>query len=226
MPARTQEKSARVVRFLLSLRHVDVRSAMKACNMTDADAEEGWSLLRALGAGRFERTPMPPPPDTVLLDLCAWQTLWLPVAEATLGRCFPAVKERVFLNLSRTPDRGASVAVRVLVDRLGELRDPRGRSGLDGPRALGALAARGLDQAVIDRGRALLEALRHTCPSLEPEPREAIERDQDALWRWYLEWATIARGRIKERALLRRMGLRRAGGTEDDAEKAEARGLG
>jgi hypothetical protein len=210
-----------VLRFLLSLRHPEVRSALMACNMTAADAREGWSLLETLGAARFEGTPPPAPSFTVIDDLLAWQTRWFAIAEATLGRRLPAVKQRVFLNLGRAYGIAVIASVQLFMDRLDELRDPAGRHGPDGPRALQALAERGLNQAVIDRAQALLLSLRDVRVGPDHLPDAAIARDEAALWRWYLEWAVIARAGIKERALLRRMGLRMASGAADEAVHGE-----
>jgi hypothetical protein len=111
-----------------------------------------------------------------------------------------------------------------MLDRLAELCDPAGKHGPDGPIALKALAERGLDQAVIDQAASLLLALaRPTAESADT----TIERDETALWRWYLEWAAIARTEIKERALLRRMGLRLASGAaEDEGKKKDAKANG
>jgi hypothetical protein len=64
-------------------------------------AREGCSLLEALGAARFEGTPMPTPSETTLDDLFKWQTRWFPIAEATLGRRLPTVKTKLFKNIGR-----------------------------------------------------------------------------------------------------------------------------
>jgi hypothetical protein len=72
-----------------------------------------------------------------------------------------------------------------------------------------------------DGPRALLLSLRDVRVGPEHVPDAAIARDEAALWRWYLEWAVIARAGIKERALLRRMGLRLASGAAEEAVQSE-----
>jgi hypothetical protein len=194
---------------------------MTACKMTAADAREGWTLLEALGTADFERTTKLPSSPKIIEDLGKWQTRWFAIAEATLGRRMPAVAERLFLNLGRAHGIDLLASVQLMVDRLAELRDPAGKCGPDGPRALAALAARGLDQAVIEQAESLLSAMQR--PTADPgsaTSEEAVARDEEALWRWYLEWAQIARTQIKERCLLRRMGLRMAGGAADEAAQS------
>jgi hypothetical protein len=215
MPTRTQEKSVRALRFLLSLRDIDVRSAMIRCKMTAADAREGWSLLETLGTADFENTVKLPSTPKIIEELTRWQTHWFAIAEATLGRRMPDIKDRVFLNLVRGYGTDVFASVQLMIDRLAELRDPAGRLGADGPRAVEALAERGLDQAIIDQAAALLSAMQLPTSCAD----EDIDRDRDALWRWYLEWVVIARAEIKERALLRRMGFRMAGSAAEDTEQ-------
>jgi hypothetical protein len=227
MPARTQEKSARALRFLLALRHPAVCSAMVGCGMRDADAQHGWSLLQAMGAIRLDKTPPPAPKSAGIRDVHDWQTRWFPIVEATLRARFPGLAVAFFNNLSPRSGPEVMVSAQLLVDRIDRLADAAGTFGPDGPCARVVMAERGFTAAVLDRGKALLAGVHRPEMGPSPEPDdEAIACDEAALWRWYGEWSAIARASVKEHALLRRMGFRMVGGAGDEPDDAGAGAAG
>jgi hypothetical protein len=105
------EKAQRVLKLLLGLRNPRVASPLAAYGFTEADMEEGWALLRALGQGRLDRLPVGPRDADVIQKLDTWENLWFPIIDASLYRHFPATHARLFLNLSQT--EGAEVAISV-----------------------------------------------------------------------------------------------------------------
>jgi hypothetical protein len=197
---------------------------MVGCGMRDADAQQGWSLLKAMGAARLDDTP-PPPKRTTTRDVHDWQTRWFPIVEATLRARFPDEATPFFNNLSPMSGPEVMLSAQLFIDRLDELADAASNFGPDGLRARAVLAERGFTPAVLDRGKALLDEVRH--PEIGPSPVvdfDAIARDEAALWRWYTEWSAIARASIKEHALLRRMGFRMVGGLGAELGDAEVAG--
>src|SRR5688572_23477487 len=95
-------KAERVLRFQLGLRRRDVATALAAYGFDEQEQEKGWQLLRACGGNRLNVQP-DKAPDPVLVDrVDAWENTWFVVTEATLRHSFPAVADRVFMNLAQT----------------------------------------------------------------------------------------------------------------------------
>jgi hypothetical protein len=117
----------------------------------------------------------------------------------------------MFLNLSQTEGPEVAVSVRTFVERYDALSQPEGPYGSEGAKAKELLQVRGLTTAVIDEARTQLEALgkvssKATALSTE-ESKADLQRAEDTLWAWYLEWIQVARTAIKQRVLLRQLGF-------------------
>ena len=206
------EKATRVMRFLVGLRNPAVATALAAYGFTEADLAEGWALVHGLGKGKLAILPAQPRDLEVLVKLDAWENHWFPVSSASLERRFPAVFAGLFLNLQQAEGPEVAVTVRTFVDRYDELTAPDSKYGPDGAKAKDLLAARGVTPAVVDEARNLLSQLTKVAPSpitkaAIVEQESELERAEDALWAWYLEWSKVARVAIKQRQLLRQLGF-------------------
>jgi hypothetical protein len=203
-----------------------VALALSEFGFKQADMQEGWALIHALGKGRLlVARPAPLGGAETLRALDAWENRWFPIAHAALGRRFPAVAALFFLNLTQTEGPGVAISVRVFVDRYDELAAGSERYGADASRAADLLRQRGLTAAVVDEAKALYASLTHVAEapeSLELEAQQqALSRAEAAMWAWYLEWSKIARVAIKQRSLLRQLGfLATRRGEEDDQDEA------
>jgi hypothetical protein len=218
------EKAQRVLKLLLGLRNPRVASALAVYGFTEADMEEGWRLLQALGQRRLDRLPVGPRDADVIQKLDNWENLWFPIIDASLHRRFPATHERLFLNLSQTEGPEVAVSVQAMLDRIAQLDQADGPYGAEGPKARELLKTRGLTDASLAEVRALLGSLAKVAPAPTPlsveEEQARMAAAEDALWAWYLEWSQLARVGIKNRTLLRQLGFlsSKAGDSGDAGE--------
>jgi len=222
------EKATRVIKFLLGLRNPGVATALANYGFAEQDMAEGWELMNALGKGKLAVLPAQPRDTEVLQKLDAWENHWFPVSAASLERRLPAVFERMFLNLQQAEGPQVAVTVRTFVDRYDELAAANSPYGADGDKARALLAKRGVTPAVVDEARNLLSQLTKVAApqisqALVDEQDAELERAEDALWAWYLEWSKVARVAIKQRTLLRQLGFlsRRAAEEEDPTPTPE-----
>src|SRR4051812_38576713 len=110
------DKAQRSLRLLLGLRNPRVTASLARYGFTEADMNEGWTLLQALGRGKLSVTPIPSTNGETIQLLDEWENRWFPIASASLSRRFPAVHARVFLNLSQTEGPEVAVSVRTFVE--------------------------------------------------------------------------------------------------------------
>jgi len=221
------EKATRVIRFLVGLRNPAVATALAGYGFTEQDLAEGWGLVNGLGKGKL--AVLSQPRDmAVLLKLDAWENHWFPVSSACLERRFPAVFERLFLNLQQAEGPQVAITVRTFVDRYDELTAPDSKYGPEGAQAKELLTTRGVTPGIVDEARNLLTQLTKVAalPVSEvsiSEQEAELARAEDALWAWYLEWSKVARVAIKQRQLLRQLGfLTRRAAEEEPAPPAAA----
>jgi len=221
MPMSFGDKAARVMKFMMALRNPRIASAMAAFGFTDADLQEGWTLMNTVGRVKLDASGFGS--DTSTLEkLDAWENRWFPILSATLERRFPAVHAQLFKNLSQTEGPAVVVSVRTLLERHDQMAAGAGAYGAEGVQAKAVLEARGFTQTVINDARALLESVGKVATvdaatvAQDPKAREKAEND---LWGWYLEWSQIARSAVTQRVLLRQMGFlptRRSKAEEED----------
>ena len=205
------EKAQRALRLLIGLRNPRIHSALAVYGFTDADLNEGWNLLQALGRGKLSVTAIPVTNIEAIQQLDLWENRWFPIAMASLSRRYPAVHARVFLNLSQTEGPEVAVSVRTFVERYDALTDPQSPHGPEGIKAKELLQARGLTADTVSEARTLLDALSKVATAATPlsteEMRTDLARAEDALWAWYLEWSQVARTAVQQRALLKQLGF-------------------
>ena len=221
MPMSFGDKAARVMKFMMGLRNPRIASAMTAYGFKDADLQEGWTLLNAVGRVKLD-AHTPGADMSTLEKLDAWENRWFPVATATLERRFPAVHAQVLKNLSQTEGPAVAVSVRTFLERFDQMAAGAGAYGAEGAQAKAVLEARGLTQSVLNEARALLENIGKVATvdaaAAAPDPK-ALEKAENDLWAWYLEWSQIARIAVTQRVLLRQMGFlptRKSKATDDE----------
>lgn len=224
------QKSQRVVLFLLGMRNPRIFGVMRRYGMTLENLSEGWQLLNDCGKVRGDRVLEPSVVEPkIVAKIDAWENEFFPVVEATLRRNFPEVHKGVFQNLSQTSGPPVVVGVKLFVDRIEALEKASDKASKEA-RAL--LKSRGVTKAVIDEARSLLA---EAGTPLEEVGSQSVEdyaaefqAAEEAMWAWYLEWAQIARVAIKDgRHLISLFGNRRvasAPGAEEEDAPAETNG--
>ena len=225
------QKAERVLTLLLALRNVRIAGTLARHGFTNADLQEGWTLLRSVTRTQLDAPINEAPVDNDALQaLDEWENKWFVITSATLQRRAPNVHEVLFRNLSQTEGVEVIVSVGTFLDRWVNIDKPVADGGLDqdGKEAKKIMAKRGLTTAVINDAKALVAKLRHVdgpLPDLEKiEAEEAnFEKAERELWAWYLEWSAIARNAIKQRSLLKKLGFLQDNGrsADEDGENAE-----
>lgn len=213
------EKVNRVIAFLYGLRQQKAAAALTAHGFSQKDLDEGWQLVRGVVGTRLaEPVVVADPKDAEQLD--AWENSWFPIADATLSRHFPQVREKLFLNISQVEGNEVVVSVGTFVGRLkalsGGTKDERAAYEL--------LVKRGLTSEVVGIAAGLLKRITQleTPPPVDlEEERRQLEAAERALWDWYLEWSAIARAAIKDRRLLMGLGFLRDRRPDEAAEEPE-----
>ena len=201
------QKANRVLAFLLGLTNKRALAAMQLHGFGPSDAEDGWRLMRALSDYRFNQSPGPVSPKVVdAVD--AWENRWYEIIDVSLTRNFPAVRDKVLLNLSQTEGPPVLLSVQTLVARIDALVAPEAS---DEDRAAHALLQkRGVNAGTLAEVKGLLASAQQagtvddTVSAPDAETGTAAE---DAMWAWYLEWSTIARRAISDRRMLRALGF-------------------
>ncbi len=221
------QKANRTLTFLLGLRNRRVMAWLKPCGFGDADLQEGWTLLRAVGKSQLDADPEEPAYDPITLRvLDDWENKWFTIADATLARHAPEAQAWLFKNLSPTEGAAVVLSVGTFVERWEGLDKAGSGAPPSGKAAKKKLAERGLDKATIDEAKALLDKLGGASgpipnlPDLEAGA-EQLTKAEEAMWGWYLEWSRIARKVITQRGLLRQLGFLRGAGNGSAGEDVE-----
>lgn len=211
------ELARRVLSFLHGLNDQRAGCALAASGFTNDDVDEGWRLLRELKAVHITKAPACVNPRT-LADLDEWENRWFAVCKVTLQRHHPEVHDRVFHELAEQSGVDVVSSVSSFVERIAELDEA---TDADSMAARRLLEARGLRAGTIAEAKSMLDALR--TPSQRPPPfvdtPELQAEREAALLGWYQEWSAIAQTTIRDRNVLRSLGLlepRRGVATNDD----------
>ncbi|WP_169927600.1 hypothetical protein [Labilithrix luteola] len=221
------DKAARVLKLMMGMRSPRIASAMAAYGFKDSDLQEGWALLHAVGRVKLDANGTPATDTSTLTELDAWENRWFPIASATLERRFPAVHAQIFKNLSQTEGPAVAVSVRTFLERFDQMAQGIGSYGAEGKQAKDVLVSRGLTDTILNDARALLENVGKIAVSKEPaapQDPKAIEKAENELWAWYLEWSQIARIAVTQRALLKQLGFvsnRAKSHAVDDGEETD-----
>jgi hypothetical protein len=202
-------------RCLTFLRGVgtDVRAfrLMTGVGYTAQIHKAGWDL--ALAASGYQapvvQSAATPEALAAIRTLDAEDGPLLSRLDASLRFNHPAQAAFVVGELRAATGVNAVINVHTLLTRLGQLGGPdRAAQREDDLAALATLRARGLDEAALERLRALV-SLAQTSPELidvaPPDPE--LRQRQFAVYQWFFEWSRLARNVIKDTRTLRRLGL-------------------
>ncbi len=206
------QKVSKVFKLFEGLRDPRVAHAMNGYGMDKDDIEEGRALIAALTEVKFASPPAKVTGATTFEKLDLWENRWFPIANASIERRHPAVHAQLFANLKQAVGAEAMMTVSTFVSRYDQMAAGEGGYGDEGKAAAQLLAKRSLTAAVVDEARALLAELgdverAEVAPILTANEREAMDRAETELWKWYREWSRIARQAVTQPALLRALGL-------------------
>lgn len=223
---------ARVLRFLTSLRYPDVAARMTKRGFDVEEAERGWALLdKAMGRHLSMRLFVELPdmsPAEVLSGLVEWQRVSFDIADASLRFEHPTVHARLFRDLTKVRNVEVLMNVESFLQRLDELAEEEEDAEVQA--ALTLLEKRGLDGDRAEAGHALLDRLRRSdlddadnggSPAEFEAVEEQRQRDEAALWSWYLSWSQIARTVVESKRLRIRMGISQMGRTSASGDESE-----
>ena len=199
--------------------HAEIRAIMASGGYTEADQQEGWSLL--LTASGFTPAPVPAGASaddvrarSAIAELDAWDEPGFRRIHAALGHLHPAQDEFVFAGLGPSQGPGAVVGISLLLDRLDALESSPDRTSTrkEDHAALATLAKRGIDAGVRKHLRALIQdaqraALPATVPASPPPDEQAREQALQQLYVWYKDWSETAHALIHRRDYLIMLGL-------------------
>lgn len=211
------QKSYRVVVFLQGLQRRRVAKAMAKHGFKKKDLVEGWRLLQNISSGRLGQQDQFSAEQRTMPRVDAWENYWYSIIQAVLERHTPDVAAKVFLNLAKSSGPQVAIGVQTLVTRL---REVQADSSKEAKLAMQMLKARGFGEEQLAEAEELLLALQEL-PEMGDELQPATAQLQDAeaaMWSWYREWSTIARGVIRDRNLLRALGFLRNGSRSSQQE--------
>ncbi len=207
------KKAERVLHLLLGLRNPRVAGPLAACGFTERDYDQGWELLKGIAQHRLDPVVAKSDNPRLVKQLDTWENRWFPIARASLEFRYPEAHGYLFGKLHQTSGVDVAVGVGVFLERLEAL--PKQRRVKDAAAARQLLERRGLHAEVIAEAQALLDRVRSFSKPPAPRVTPAEAHDaEEALWRWYREWSTIARTVISDRRLLRELGFRQAQSSE------------
>jgi hypothetical protein len=211
------ELARRVLGFLHGLNDPRAGCVLAASGFTNDDLDEGWRLLRELKAVHITKAPACVNPRT-LADLDEWENRWFAICKVTLQRHHPEVHDRVFAELAQQAGVDVISSVSTFLERIAELDEATDSEPMAARRLL---EARGLRSNTIAEAKCMLESL--SAPSQRPPPfvdtPELQAEREAALFGWYQEWAAIAQTTIRDRNVLRGLGIgepKRAGHSDDE----------
>lgn len=200
-------KCRRALTFLLGLGDAGIASGLTMHGFTQADLDEGWDLLRKAAGDKLAAVKVPKDPAR-LLQLDGWENTWFPISQATLRRHYPAVHDRVFLNLSQQSGEEVILSTTTFIERVEALA----ADGEDAQAALDLLDKRGLTGDQIAYAKGLLAGLAEVQPTKVVVPdAEQQAAAEAALWGWFVEWSQIARTALKKKSQLRALGFATGG---------------
>jgi hypothetical protein len=203
------ERMARLMTFLVGLRHATAADALEARGLTVEERARGWRLLEAVASPDIRFVDFDASQRSRLMPLVEWGREWLAIAATALEFHHPSAFESLMGDLDRSDGPSIIVTVRTFLDRLDDV-------GQSDPTIIEALASRRLDAEERARGRELVRAFSAFEPAQlvdQDEMHQRARAAEEAMWTYYLEWSSIARTTIKNKRDLRRLGF--AYGTND-----------
>lgn len=187
---------------------------MMSGGFTQEDFEEGWRLLRATSPAHLDTVKTSPVAvqREAITQLEAWAKRHIRLVEVAVKNRYPKLHERIYSGLPQLEDYSVVLGVTHFLDRLAAAE------GDDGAALRALLEKRGLDAAAIARAREWVAAVTSSPPDA---PETNYQPAEDAVWRWYQEWAAVARETIEDRRILIRLGLVSSRVPKHQAEAAD-----
>lgn len=223
---KTDERFKRVMKFLMASNEPKIAGLLALRGFTAADRQEGWALLdKASGrhmAADADNTASASGYNTVVEGLDDWENTWFDVANAALGRKFPAVRDALFSNLTKVSGAEVVMSVRTFLGRMDELADGDEQAQA----AVALLSKRGLTAQRMDEARTLLEKLStEQAQAMTPVDTQAQAEAREAaikeMWAWFLDWSVTARTVIKNRNYHVMLGLASHHGSNSDKKEIQ-----
>lgn len=212
------QKTSRTLTFLEASVDPRVNPPLAAAGYTDADVEEGWTLLKQAGTARKMQQAPPRLTPRTREQLDEFENYWFPVVSASLKRRYPEVHAEVFQNLGQEEGVEVAMNVSVFLDRIKQISQrPNGQE------VMALLETRGLTPAAIAEAEGLIKDFIKVQPKSDVDLgalKRAHEQAVDTMWDWYLEWSTIARTVVSNRRHLRMLGFLSPSGGSDKEEQA------
>jgi hypothetical protein len=189
-------------RLIRSFMTPEVRDVLRPSGLSDEEVERGKTLLadarRARVGQRVRNTP-------VVREVLDWGRQEFPVIHAVLGDVAPEIEAEVFDGVVPTNTSSDLFLVEIVCSRLLDLASSENEADVA---AAQALEAHGVKQAEVS---ATLEKCADQAhfETASAETVKARDAAIDALHRFHKKWSRIARARIKDRRVLRMMGIGR-----------------
>jgi hypothetical protein len=197
-----EERIRRPLKFLTASAEPAIAKVLMLRGFDNAEREEGWALLdRATG----RHMSLSPGQGNILTQynvnigkLDDWENNWFDVADAALKRKAPAVREKLFKNLSKGNGIEVLLTTRTFTSRIAEMKKDQNP---DVQAAMALLVKRGLTDEVIAEATGLIKQLETAETIVEPEENSTAKAEREKamqdLWAWFLDWSQTARTVIK-----------------------------
>jgi hypothetical protein len=202
MPRNTPlQKLNLAMRLLVGMKHPTVEELLRPHGFSKKTISQGWRLLVAAGQGgaALEEDGA----ESADAELVAFQKAWFPIVRAVTRARLPH-GESPWPSLQVQEGLRAFSSVSTFLGRLSALAESSDERERD---IFATLRARGLTLRLEERARALAARSGDVIYSARFVSRPDNRAAMDALWAWYLEWQGIARQRVKNKVLLRSLGL-------------------
>lgn len=213
------QKANRTGKLLWGMRHPAISAALAPFGFTAEVLDEGWALVKNVNDLQLARVVSRPTAfgqGEIIGKADAFENRWFPIAKNALARNYPAITEKLFLNLGRNNGHTAAYSVGTFIDRLGAMEKGESPFGVDGVEARKFLAKRGLSDSVVAQIVADLEGRKEVVAGSAPEPFDeaALAEAEAKMWAFYLDWSTVIREVVTDGNLLRLVGFKkRSSGT-------------
>lgn len=194
--------------------------SLEPFGFTKEALEEGRKKLGAVSLLRKKEVIRDSRDPGLNVRIEEFQSLWFPIVRATLNAGFPALSPTFFEGLIQRKGIEAPMSLTTFVARIRELESDTVLFGAEGAKARELLSKRGLTEAVLATAEELLECWGEVREDevVAPAPADELKQAIEAVWDWYVEWATIARAVLSRPRDLRVLGI---GRRRDGRQKAE-----
>jgi hypothetical protein len=202
-------------RMVRSMSSADVRNRLAPVGLDDAEVERGKALFAAAQAARphAQRVKLAP----IVSELLEWGRAEVPVIHAVLGDVAPDIEARVFDGVTFNNTSDDLLALENACQRALALETS---TDAGDQAAFAALVKHGVSHAALSHVLEQSIVMAHFDSVDTGSSQEAYADAIDALAAFHKKWSRIARTRIKDRRVLRMMGIGRFGSVKAAADAA------